>query len=141
MSAQNYNLLSAAGGFDTRTPYLVAASTLLYTGAVMTLSGYLVPAADTTGGRFVGLNVDGPVDNSSGSAGALSCYVQNRLACGFIAYNAVSPAQSWVGTKVYFTNNGTVATSSTNSISAGYVVRIIQTGTTGIVLVDPSELD
>ena len=101
--------------------YKVKAATRIYKGAVVCTdsSGYLVPAADTSGLRFVGV-ADEAGDNAAGASGAISVRVKKR---GLFAATVSGWNQNTTGAPLYATADDTVATSSTNSILVGYGVE------------------
>lgn len=115
----------------------VAASTIIYSGTCVCVdsSGNLNLAAATSGFLFLGLS-DQHVDNSAGIAGAKSCRVTPRGLIRYITLDAVSPATSWIGQPVYFTDDHTVALSGSNSIKCGIVVDVPLVAAAGRVTVD-----
>jgi hypothetical protein len=113
--------------------YLVAASTHIYQGARVCVnsSGYLVPAADTSGFHYAGVAMN-EVNNSSGSAGAGICQVQppsDDVQIQTIAI-ASTATQATVGVQVFLVDDQTVdiAANSTNKIAFGRVVKFLSAG-------------
>lgn len=95
--------------------------------------GYHRMIADTANMRLVGL---AELTATGGSAnGDVSVPVQPLELLEYLELDAVSPGDTWVGQKVYFTDDHTVALTSTNSILAGRVVSVEKTGTAGRVVV------
>ena len=107
--------------------YDVAASTTIYKGAMVcdNGSGYAVPAADTNGYALLGFAVE-KADNSSGSDGDIEVRVYK---VGSYEMAKASAAQTDIGTLMYILDDQTVASSSTNSVKAGYVVEVPDTST------------
>lgn len=68
--------LKGRGAQHSRLRYKVAASTTIWSGAIVSVNatGYLKLATDTAGERVVGI-ADERVDNSSGAAGDKLCWV------------------------------------------------------------------
>lgn len=123
-------------------PYGVADNVhvYLFTCTCTDSSGWLNMAADTSGFVYAGVAYES-VDNTvtGHTAGGLTCKVRppgNTPEDRYLVLDASSPSQSWVGSKVYFTDDHTVALSSTNSILAGRVVQLLSTGSGGKVVVD-----
>ena len=108
--------------------YKVAASTTIYAGALVCInsSGYAVPAADTSGFKFVGVATE-QVDNSSGSDGDKNVVVQRK---GTFAFTKDTPAITDIGVSFYVKDDGEVQTaaSATNDVLVGVCVDI-DTGT------------
>lgn len=94
-------------------------------GAVMvnTGTGYAHPGADTASCVFVGI-AQSDVDNSAGSAGAKSVVCEVPAICSFACASA---DQTWVGTKVYISDDQTVALAGTtsNDVLVGRVVELV----------------
>jgi len=139
MAASTSARSNTVSGHAAHLEMPVAASTTIYGGCWVNInsSGYLILAGTTASSRLFGLNAASDVDNSAGANGALSANVQpigNNLR--YADFDAVSPAQSWVGQIVYLTDDHTVAISGSNSIIAGMVVRVDDTSTSGKVVVD-----
>lgn len=97
------------------------AAVKIYAGAMVALntSGYVTNAADTASFVFVGSALD-LIDNSAGSAGALTIRVRTT---GVIQCVTSGATQATVGAKVYVSDNQTVATSTSNSVLVGRVVE------------------
>lgn len=121
-----------------------------------TIEKELIPMATSVtlyGGIFVCVDANGKLNAAADTSGLVlygqipgsGTYVQSAslLNAPVIPYAEIkyaelymtSPAQSIVGQKVYFTDDHTVAASSTNSILAGRVVKVSVTGTSGKVVV------
>lgn len=103
--------------------YKVAAAETIYKGALVfaNAAGYLYPAEDTASTvYFVGVAIE-QGDNSSGANGAISIRV-NKI--GTYEFAKASAVVGDIGSLVYARDDQTVATSTTNSISVGYVVEI-----------------
>lgn len=101
-------------------PIPVAASTEIFAGGgvCVNAAGFAVPASDTSGLIPMGLCKKG-VDNSSGSNGDKTVLVYQ---VGTFEMVASGMAQSNVGDVVYWSDDQTVAASTTNSIKAGQIV-------------------
>ena len=117
----------------------VAASTTIYGGCYVSInsSGYAILTATTASSKPIGLASSAGANNSAGSNGDI--YVEVQLFgpnLQYIELDAVSPAQSWVGGLVYFTDDHTAATSGSNSIVAGTVIEVLDTTTNGKIVVD-----
>lgn len=97
------------------------AAVKVYAGALLMINaaGYATNAADTTGCVLAGSAID-TVDNSGGSAGALSVRVYRKGVFQFVTSGAT---QATVGQKVYASDNQTVATSTSNSVLVGRIVE------------------
>jgi len=102
--------------------YPVKASQTIYKGALVAVdsTGYALPAADTSGHVLVGVAVE-KADNSSGSSGDIDVRVYKT---GTFEVAKASAAQTDVGDLMYVLDDQTVASSSTNSVKAGYVVEV-----------------
>ena len=102
--------------------YSVAAATTIYKGAGVcdNGSGYAVPAADTSGYVPLGIAVE-KVDNSGGSAGDLWIRVYKNGTYEVVHSGA---AQTDIGVLFYWSDDQTVADSTTNSVKAGYCVEV-----------------
>lgn len=102
----------------------LAASTKIFQGTLVAkdANGRAVPASDTAGLRVVGL-AEETVDNSSGSAGALSINVRlGVFKFANSADNAVTAAM--IGTFAEVEADLAVASSSTNHVTAGRIVGV-----------------
>jgi hypothetical protein len=121
--------------------YPIAAATQIwqYEHCCVNGSGYLVPAADTSGLKYAG-QADNSVNNT-GAAGALSVNVQSPELNPYATFNATSPVASWVGSHVFFVDDNTVALAGTtsNTICAGRCELIKVSGTSGSVLVNRTD--
>ena len=122
--------------------YDVAASTTLYQGTLVCTdgSGNLVQASDTASLLFAGM-AQQAVDNSGGAAGAKTCRVEPPQNLGVLELDAVSPAKTWLGLLVYFSDDHTVAlkATTTNDIVVGRVIRVPNTAAAGKVWVDTTD--
>jgi predicted RecA/RadA family phage recombinase len=100
----------------------VAASTTIYAGSAVCLnsSGYLVPAADTSGNVYAGEAISF-INNSAGSAGAMTCACRLSGVAQFVF--AGTATQATVGAKVYVSDSQSVNTTTTNSVLVGRVVE------------------
>lgn len=104
----------------------IGASVTLYPGAgamIVTATGLLIGAADTAAHVAAGIvepegQSEEDVDNGSGLAGAISARIRTL---GLAEIGAAAPDQTWVGQKVYWTDNNTVelAATAANDIPAG----------------------
>ncbi|MCK4593362.1 hypothetical protein KAU45_02590 [bacterium] len=123
LSANRYDERFAAGW---QLPFPVAASTTIYKGALVCVnsSGYLVPADDASGLRFVGVARDG-ADNSSGSDGDVEIVVVTQ---GSIVIKKSNAAAGDVGESAYCSDDETVALSTINEVYAGLIVSVVDTG-------------
>jgi hypothetical protein len=103
--------------------YPVYQSTTIYKGSLVCVnsSGYLVPAADTSGYIFQGVAYE-KVDNSSGSSGDKWCRV---IRDGVHLFDSVGLAQSNVGAAMYAYADDTFKTSGTNSVLVGTLVEYV----------------
>lgn len=106
--------------------YPVKASTTIYKGALTaidTSTGYLVAASDAASRIFVGVAVE-QGDNSSGSNGDVEIRI---FRTGTFQYTCSSADQTWVGQKVYASDDQTVALAATTShdLWVGTVVEYI----------------
>ena len=108
-------------------PYPVAASTTIYSGALVCVnsSGYLVPAANNTTYECVGVAAEG-VDNSSGSNGDKTCTVQFLHVEEFPSSGITITG---VGKACYVVDDTTVGSDAVASknVHVGTVVRLVST--------------
>lgn len=127
-------------------PYGVADNVIIYkdTCVCTDSSGWLHIAADTAGYIYAGLSAQHADNTVTGhTAGGITCDVtppNNTPESRYIVQDYTSPAQTAVGALAYFTDDHTVAVSSSNSIKMGIIVQIIATGTSGKVLVDTARI-
>jgi hypothetical protein len=123
LTANRYDERFAAGW---QLPFPVAASTTIYKGALVCLNGdgYLVSGADTAGLRFVGVARDG-ADNSTGSNGDKEVIVVTQ---GSIVVAKTSAAADDLGADALISDDETVALSTSNSVYAGLIVGIVDSG-------------
>lgn len=136
-STASINTLNPSYGIVQAFP--VAANTQIWSGtAVMLVAGYLVPAADTATGSFQGLAFE-DCNNVAGGNGAVFCRV--TLATlddpGLLTPFMTSPAATDIGKIASWTDDHTVATTTTNSVVGGQIVAIITSGTSGQVKINP----
>ncbi|MCS6918818.1 MAG: DUF2190 family protein [Fimbriimonadales bacterium] len=104
--------------------YPVKANAKIWKGALVCVdsTGYLVPASDSAGLRFVGVAFES-VDNTGGGNGEKRCRVVKR---GTFIYNRVgSYTQADVGATVRATTDNEVAKTSANNILVGTVVELL----------------
>lgn len=115
-------------------PFPVAASTVIYKGAIVALNaaGFAVPAADTAGLQVVGIAHD-KVDNSTGANGDKNVIVEYGRE---YLMAAASITQALVGDLMYVVDDQTVddAAGPTNDIAVGRLTRFVST-TSGWVFV------
>lgn len=119
-----------------RRVFPVAASVVLFAGALVAInaSGYAVPGSTATTLKGVGV-ATGRVDNSAGTAGALSVEVSG--ACWPFKNSASTDAitRADIGKTVYIVDDQTVALtsgSSTRSLAGGQVWDVDVDGTVWI---------
>ena len=111
----------------SKFPISASLKTLIGTFAALNSSGNLVEATDASAIRVVGLFLQ-EVDNSSGSAGDLSCRVEKGL---YLVKNSGTNAltQAHIGRVCFIEDNNTVASSAgTNSVVAGIVEEVTTGG-------------
>lgn len=104
--------------------YPVAADIQIWKGGLVCVnaSGYLVPASDSSGLRFVGVAFES-VDNQNGENGAKRCRVIKR---GSFIYNRVGTfTQADVGTVVAAVSDNEVAKSTTHNVQVGTLLEIV----------------
>ena len=117
----------------------VAAATTIEPATMVMInsSGYAVPAADTSGGRFVGFSRIGS-DNSTGSDGDT---VVNVRAHGVIEIDIAGVAQADVGKTVYVnTATSGQLSGQSNNVVIGQLVNVIASNR-GAVRFRPVQLD
>ena len=115
--------------------FKVAASTTIYAGAMVMLSGgYAVPGADTASARFIGIAMT-TVDNSAGADGAKTVIV--RMPEAFRAKATGAAQATWVGLPVYLKDDEEVqlAAAATNDVKVGICLEVVS-ATEVIVLPD-----
>jgi len=102
--------------------YPVLASATIYKGALVVDigTGYASAGADTSGAIFLGVAVE-KKDNSSGDDADKAVRINKR---GTYVFSKTTAVQTDVGVAMYLTDDQTVATSSSNSILAGYCVDV-----------------
>lgn len=110
----------------TLKSYPVAASTSIYKGAMVCVTGgYLVPAADAAGYSRVAGVANEQVDNSSGTAGAKTCGVVSGRA---FKMPATSITQAMVSSTMYVVDDATFDDGiGINSIVAGVLLEYVST--------------
>lgn len=104
----------------------VAASTKIFAGSMVCINanGYAVPAADTSGYRFVGVAME-QRDNSAGLDGGHSVRVRRA---GAFEFDAASITQAMVGQPMYAVDDHTFDDAAgTNSIKVGLLVKFVST--------------
>jgi hypothetical protein len=118
---------------DRATPYRdgveiefpVAANTKIYAGSLVAAnsSGYVVPAADTAGQKFLGVAM-GQVDNTGGANGAKSVVVRRA---GVFEFDALSITQNMVGDGMFLIDDHTFddAAGAANDIRCGVLVKYV----------------
>jgi hypothetical protein len=123
LTANRYDERFAAGW---QLPFPVSAQTTIYKGALVCIDadGYLVPAADTAGLRFVGVARDSG-DNSSGSDGDLEVVVVTQ---GSIVVARSGAAAGDVGESAYCSDDEAVALTTENEVYAGLIVAVVDSG-------------
>ncbi len=119
LTANRYNERFAAGW---QLPLPVAADTQIFKGGFVCLNaaGYLVPASDTAGLRFLGVARDGS-DNSAGAAGDKAVVVVTQ---GSIVVGKSGAVNADLGKTAFCVDDETVALSSTNAVKAGLIVAV-----------------
>lgn len=107
--------------------YPLKANAKLWKGALVSIdsAGYAVPAADTSGHKFVGVAYE-TADNTGGADGALKCRIMKRGT--FVFNRSGSYSQADVGVVVKAVTDNEVAKTSTNNINVGTVVDLPATG-------------
>ena len=105
----------------------VIGSDIIFKGALVcdAGTGYASPCIESENGTFLGVAVE-KADNSSGSDGDISVRV-NKI--GVYQYAKSTAVQTDVAVQVYARDDQTVATSTTNSISVGYIVALVDSST------------
>ena len=110
-------------------PGLVAASTTLSDNTLgFWASGYVDDDTSTGSNAFAGVVKEGQ-DNSSGSAGDLSCELYTE---GVFYLPGSGLAQSDVGSVCYASDNYTVTTTSTNNTQIGRIVDFVSATLVGV---------
>lgn len=113
------NTMRKEGGLAA---YGVAEGVIIFAGAMVALNaaGYAVPAADTSGCKFVGVSRV-YVDNSGGGNGDQTVTVLRR---GIFNFAAAGMAQTDVGVPVFVSDDQTVAKTTTNGIGCGIITEV-----------------
>jgi hypothetical protein len=105
--------------------YPVAAATKIYAGSLVCVdgNGFAVPAADSSGYRFVGAAME-QVDNGSGANGEKVVRVRRT---GVFEFDAASITQAMVGNAMYAVDDHTFddATGPTNDVKVGVLVKYV----------------
>lgn len=103
--------------------YPVKGSAKIFKGALVVDlgTGYASPGADGSGYIFLGVALEKADNSGSATDGAINVRVYKT---GTFEYSKASAAQTDLGTLMYIRDDQTVSSSTTNSISAGYVVDI-----------------
>jgi predicted RecA/RadA family phage recombinase len=105
--------------------FMVAAATKIYAGSMVCVNaaGFAVPAADTSGYRFVGVALE-QVDNGAGADGA---QVVRLRRSGVFEFNAANITQAVVGDAMYAVDDQTFASTAgaTNHIKVGALVKYV----------------
>jgi len=109
--------------------YAVEAAEIIYDGALVGSNGSGYAQAFAAGDVFLGICVDGQVDNSAGAAGALDVLVRSKA----IIYKAVAGVASIedIGKKVYATDDSVytiVPTQANASACVGFVDVFVSSG-------------
>jgi len=103
----------------------VAAGAKIYAGSLVcaNTSGYVTPAADTAGLKFLGVALE-QVDNTAGANGAKSVRVRRT---GVFEFAATSISQAMLGDPMYLVDDQTFddAAGTTNDIRAGVLMKYI----------------
>lgn len=103
--------------------YPVAAAVKIYAGSLVCIntSGYVAPAADTSGFRLAGVAME-QVDNSTGADGAKTIRVRRH---GVFEFDAASITQAMVGDPMYAVDDHTFddAAGPTNDVKVGVLVK------------------
>jgi hypothetical protein len=105
--------------------YPVAAATKIYAGSLVCVNGdgYAVPAADTSGYRFVGAAME-QMDNGSGADGDKVVRVRRT---GVFEFDAASITQAMVGEAMYAVDDHTFddAAGPTNDVKVGVLTKYV----------------
>ena len=111
-------------GIPTRRTYLMAASTTIYRGSIVTTnaSGLAVPAADTAAFNTVGIATNGQVSAASGSY-----YITVECGYEFLLPVAAGITQADVGSKAVVVDDASVtdAAAGTNDVVVGTIVEYL----------------
>lgn len=105
----------------------VIGSDIIYKGALVcdAGTGYASPCIESENGTFLGVAAE-KADNSTGSDGDIRVRVYKT---GVYQYAKASAVQTDLGVVAYVRDDQTVALSTTNSITAGYIVDIVDSST------------
>lgn len=131
--AADRNTLKKAVGLQA---YPVAASTLIYGGAMVALNsgGFAVPAADAASLKVVG-KAQSRADNAAGANGDIKVLVEAPIRALFAA---TSITQAMVGQRMYVVDDQTFDDQpGTNAIIAGQLEEFVST-TSGWLWMDPT---
>lgn len=113
--------------------YLVQTNVVIWKGSLVAVSadGFLIPAADTTAIRVVGV-ADETVNNNPGAAGAKKCRVRSGKA---FLFAATSITQAMLGDLMHVVDDQTFdEATGTNGVPAGRLVQFIST-TSGYIFI------
>ncbi|MBI4797092.1 MAG: hypothetical protein HY790_14855 [Deltaproteobacteria bacterium] len=103
--------------------YPVAAAVKIYAGSLVcaNASGYVTPAADTSGLRLAGVALE-QVDNTTGANGAKNVRVRRQ---GVFEFDAASITQAMVGDPMYAVDDHTFddAAGPINDVKVGVLVK------------------
>lgn len=144
MAALSANNPYAASSVLRSVKYKVKGTTHIYQGAQVCIdaSGYLNPAADTSGLIYVGQSTEEV--NNTGADGAVTCSViPPQAGDKFLIVNIASPVYTThVGKHVFWLDDQTcaLAAGTSNDIIGGRIIEIVTTGTVGQVKVDTTDL-
>jgi len=112
-------------GIEVEFP--VAAATKIYAGSMVCVNaaGYAIPAADTSGYRFVGVALE-QVDNAAGADGAKMIRLRRT---GVFEFDAAALSQAKVGDAMYAVDDQTFADTVgvTNHLKVGVLVKYVST--------------
>jgi hypothetical protein len=106
----------------------VKGSTKIYKGAMVVDlgTGYASVGADTSGAIMLGVAVETADNSANATDGAISVRVYKT---GVFQYSKASAVQTDLDQLAYIRDDNTVALSTTNSVSAGYIVSIVDGST------------
>ncbi len=106
------------------TAYPVKGGSKIYAGGMVCIGadGYVVPAADAAGLKFVGV-ARRFTDNSAGASGAVTVEVWRRGCFGLAVSGSM--AGSNVGDAVYAVDDQTVSLTSTDHVKCGVVSEYV----------------
>jgi hypothetical protein len=104
--------------------YPLKTNTKIWKGALVCIdgTGYLVPAADSSGLKFVGVALES-ADNTGGADGLKKCRVIKRGT--FVYSRSGTYSQADVGVLVKAVSDNEVAKTSTHNVNVGTVVELL----------------